>query len=177
MMANHCDFDMLIVGDKKENVEEFVKYLNADFDYNEDGVSKTTKADHHFFRIFETTEGDEEEREDGTYTIQIGGCCAWSISSCMMDGGYTYYEQWMERLKENPELATTFKGITLAKACEKLNLTVEIFSADAGCGFMEHIICDKGEVTLNNCHTDYREIKNEDGEYEQQGGIEWEYTI
>ena len=176
-MPNYCDYSMSIVGDKKENIEEFVSYLKATYSYDKDGNSNIKGANHHFFRVFEACESTIEHLENGDYECVVDGYCAWSVYSCMLEGEHTYYDSFMKDFKVNPQKAEGFRGISLPKACAKLNVNVEIFSKEPGCGFMEHIICRNGEIDLEECYNDYCEVENEDGEWEEQGGIEWDFTI
>ncbi len=41
--------------------------------------------------------------------------------------------------------------ITLIEASKILDLTIEAFSSECGCQFMEHFVIDKGNFIINDC--------------------------
>lgn len=180
-MPNYCDYEMKING-KKENVEKLISYLQAEYSYKGDGTVECS-ADKHFFRVFGADVLEEYEidpgKEDTLYTAIVGGCCAWSVYSCMMQGEHTYYNRVKESNKKE------FYGTHMIEATRELDLEVEIFSEEPGCGFMEHYRIDKGEVLVDDC-VDWCELYDEEGEpiydeetgeQETEGGVEWAYTI
>lgn len=193
-MPNYCNYEMKIVG-KKENVDKLISYLQSDYSYTKVGdvempFSKEKKeqfklqkcsADKHFFRVFEADHDPEydDTRDNGDHVSIVSGYCAWSIISCMINQGKgTYYNDWKDRLCDD------FRGTHMEQATKDLDLVVEIFSEECGCGFMEHFIIDKGKITKSRCE-DYSELYDEDGEpildengdQMTEGGFEWEYTI
>lgn len=167
-MANECSYEMKIVGDKEDR-QKLVSYLKADYDYktvDDKLVLKSCSADKHFYRVFEA--GVTDNNDDENYTI-VNGACAWSVFTCMFKDVGTYYHSLSEQRKD--------RAAHMVEVTKELNLTVEIFSEEPGCEFMEHFIVDKGEMKLDLC-VDYKETYNEElDEYTTQGGIEWTYTI
>lgn len=170
-MPNYCDFEMKVNG-TKENLDKFYNYLKADYYYNSDGSLQSCTADKHLFRIFEVYLGTEGiYKEDENHTCIILGQCAWSVYSCMFEGDSTYYSHWDNKDKSD------FRGTTLPKISEELQLDIEVFSEEGGCGFMEHFLIRKGVVEIEDC-VDYHEEEDEEtGEYKPIGGLEWNYTI
>lgn len=158
-MPNYCDYEMRIKGSKKA-IERVLACLNADYNYGEG-----KPAHKHFFRVFQAEKPYEiEDNGDGTYTQQVYGYCAWSVSSCMLEGPFTYFSQVK---KDYPDI---FMGTTLleqSKDCE-----IEVFSEEPGMGFSEHYIFKNGECICD----DTQEI--ESGGYDKKGNpttdIDWE---
>jgi len=158
-MPNYCDYEMKIKG-SKEAIERVLACLKANYNYGEG------KPEHkHFFRVFGAYESDEmEKNDDGTYTLFVYGDCAWSVSSCMLDGAFSYYELLK---KDYPDI---FMGTTLeeqSKDCE-----IEVFSEEPGMCFSEHYIFKNGECICD----DTQDI--ESGGYDEKGkpttDIDWE---
>lgn len=178
-MPNYCDFEMKIKG-SKENREKLISYLNADYHYdikdNNEYTLKKCTADKHFFRVFEA-----DEIEEGYYTTSdrdysiLTGSCAWSVVTCMFDDDNgTYYGSWK---KNNFYDCKDFRGTHMIEVTKDLDLEVEIFSKEDGCGFMEHYVLNKGELLIEEC-VDYREEYDEESEEVSEiGGMEWNYTI
>ena len=144
-MANYCNFQMKIIG-KKENVQAFVSYLQAEYQY-QDGYSNCT-ADKHFFCVLETEVITERTLFSGQHMMKIQGCCAWSVRRCMFKGEYTYYNRWTE--KDRLSLKESFRGTHLEEATRDLDLKVEIHSQEPHCGFREHYILEAGHVVLED---------------------------
>lgn len=156
-MPNYCDYAMKIKGSKRV-IERVVKCLTTDYDY-----SKRKPAEHkHFFRVFEAwfnNNKDEMKRnEDGTYTLQVNGYCAWSVHSCMCSGAHTYYEDCK---KEHPN---NFMGTTLKE--QSKNCEIEVFSEEPGCMFSEHYLFKNGKCLIDDCIEISATEEDEDGDYE-----------
>lgn len=112
--------------------------------------------------------------------------------SCMFDGASTYQQK-----------DTTGKGTTITALAKELNLDIEIFSEEPGCGFMEHFLINNcGELEINDCIDYYeyyieeydtleeaiKDLNLKDGDitqeefdeamaddgYVRKGGIEWD---
>lgn len=75
-MANNCFYTMRVEG-KKDDVMEFHKRMQ---DYD---------APNHLFRMFDASIINEQENNDGSFTIEVSGDCAWSIESCCRASGYS----------------------------------------------------------------------------------------
>ena len=184
-MANYCDYEMRIVGEK-ENVNKLISYLKADYRYTGDNwkLEKCT-ADKHFFRVFEANHDEDydEIKENGLFEAFVYGDCAWSVESCMFDAEYgyigdklygTYYFDCKNDGRVNNE---DFRGTHMVEATKDLNLTVEIYSREPGACFMEHFIVDKGNIiTQENCKW-YEVYDEEEDTYVSVGGYEVEYSI
>lgn len=137
-MPNICNFDMKIVG-KQENVEKFIKVLQAHYNYETNEFS----FERHLFRIFESEIYDAEEKDDGEISVQINGDCAWSVQSCMFENGY--YDSVKKNYNKN------FHGTTVPIESKNLNLKIEIYSTEPGCQFQEHYLIDNGNVVIDDC--------------------------
>lgn len=138
-MANICNYSMRAKG-KKKNIEEFIKIMKANYDYN----TMQFTADRHMFRIFEANlVTDIDNVDDDIYAVTIDGYCAWSVYACMFEGKYTYYS-------ENKEsFGNEFRGTTIPIESERLSLDIEIFSEETEIGFTEHYIVRKGTIELD----------------------------
>lgn len=139
-MPNYCNFEMKVTG-TKENVEEFIRVINADYYIDKDGHCD---CDRHFWRIFEADVFKESFENNYGY-IKIDGYCAWSVYSCMCDGEDTYNE-----------ISPNGGGTSLQKESEILNLTIEVFSVEPGLEFVEHFLFINGKWVINEC-VEYKE--------------------
>ena len=162
-MPNYCSYSMCVVG-KKENVEEFIKVMQADYDY---GAMKFS-YDRHMFRVFKADCDEVEERFDGRFQTIITGYCAWSVSSCMLESGY--YGDFKETYGVN------FRGTTLLIESEKLGLDIEVYSEEGGMCFQEHYIIIKGEMVRDEC-VDWQEFWVEEFETKEKAEEELEMSI
>lgn len=167
-MANYCYFNLKAKG-KKKDIEKLYEVLSNHYNYV-DGVNIEKTV--HLSRIFDCGMLDDEIlEEDGMYNCTFEGNCAWSVICCMFSGDHTYYDDYKERFKENC-MATTIPMLS-----KELDLDIEIFSEEPGCGFMEHFLVRKGEIEIEDC-VDYEETYDEEtDEYGSEGGLEWNYTI
>jgi hypothetical protein len=162
-MPNYCNYSMCVVG-AKENVEEFIRVINADYDYG----TMEFSCDRHMFRVFEATCDEIEERGDGKFQTVINGYCAWSVSSCMLEGGY--YRDCKERYGEN------FRGTTLRIESQRLNLDIEVYSEESGMCFQEHYIFNNGNLVCDECR-DWCEYWLDDYETKEEAEAELGITI
>lgn len=137
-MPNYCCYNMQVTGEKKENIEEFIQVLQADYNYR----TKEFTAPRHMFRVF-TADPSDIVPYHGKYACNIVGDCAWSVYSCMMEGPFSYYSEVAE---EHPD---DFRGTTLIKESELLDLDIEVFSEEPGMGFAEHYLISKGDKIID----------------------------
>lgn len=181
-MANNCGYALKAVG-KKENLQKLAEIMQRDYNCTSEDLP-------HLWRIFSAEIDDITEDE-----IYIYGDCAWSVYSCMFDGNHTYQKD-----------DKTGKGTTITALAKELNLDIEIFSEEPGCGFMEHFLINNcGELEIDDCIGYYEyyieeydtleeaieDLNLEDGDITQEefdeamandgyvikGGIEWDYQI
>ena len=76
-MPNYCSYDMKVKAKNKENLLEFIKIIQSDYDYDN---NKFTAA-RHLWRVFEADcEEDEIEESEDCFSIIIYGNCAWSVN-------------------------------------------------------------------------------------------------
>ena len=144
-MPNYCNYLMFVKG-RKENVEEFIKIIQADYNYSTMKFSYSR----HLFRVFEASCEELELVDKDVYMATISGQCAWSVYSCMFSGKGTYYS----KLKE--DYTVSFKGTTLPLESKNLNLEIEAYSEESGMCFQEHYIIKNGCVNTKEC-VDYYE--------------------
>ena len=185
-MPNYCGYSMCVKG-TKENIEEFIKVIKADYDYN----SMKFTHDRHFYRVFEAYYDEIEEMCDGTYQVIINGDCAWSVNTCMFENGYY--------LRSKAEHKENCRGTTIPIESERLNLDIEIFSEECGMCFQEHYIVSKGVIHVDDCVDWYEYCKddyetkeeaeedleieitdeewNNNDSYIVRGGFDWDFTI
>ena len=153
-MPNYCSYSMKVKG-THENIEQFIKIIQTDYMYNKDGAcinpDTNEPVERHFWRVFEAYVVDDET-ENEVRSVIINGDCAWSVTSCMCDGRWTYQGQ-------NPN----GRGTTLKQESARLNLSIEVFSEEPGCGFMEHIVFVNGKSIVNDC-IDWNEYYTEEFE-------------
>ena len=142
-MPNYCYYQMCVKGSKK-NVDEFIKVINAHYDYG----TMEFSHDRHFFRVFEANCDEIEEVDDDVYKAYISGDCAWSVSTCMLENGY--YKDVKERYPKY------FRGTTLPIESQRLNLAIEVYSEECGMCFSEHYQIVNGEMLIDEC-VDYEE--------------------
>ena len=165
-MPNICLYSMCTIG-KKEDVEEFIKVIKADYDYG----TMEFSHDRHFFRVFEADCNEIEclgknIHEDNIYKVIINGECAWSVGCCMFKGGY--YDDFKERFPNE------FRGTTVPEESKRLNLSIEIFSEECGCCFQEHYTVIDGKIIEDEC-VDWNEYYLRD--YETKEEAEEDYGI
>lgn len=194
-MPNYCDFDMKIVGERK-NIEELIAVLNSDYNYEPisphhisggnyplvhqppSPIYYTTNGyklesitgPRHMFRVFEAYVNRIKDEPNASY---LSGYCAWSVYSCMFGTPHTYYDDFITEKHGNKYIG--FIGTTLPDESRRLNLKIEVYSEEPGCGFMEHYLIDNGEILIEDC-VDYQEVLDEEGmeigEYKIIGGFE-----
>lgn len=194
-MPNYCDFDMKIVGERK-NIEELIAVLDSDYSYEPvsphhingkiyplvhqpaspiyyttNGYKlETITGPRHMFRVFEAYVNRSKDELNASY---ISGYCAWSVYSCMFGTRHTYYDDFITEKYGNKYIG--FMGTTLPDESRRLNLKIEVYSEEPGCGFMEHYLIDNGEILIEDC-VDYQEVLDEEGietgEYKIIGGFE-----
>ena len=180
-MPNLCSYAMRIQG-KEEQVDEFVKIIQAEYHYDSNGKCN---VDRHLWRVFDAYL-DDEDIENGIKTTTLSGSCAWSVYSCMCEGAHTYQS-------EHPD----GNGTTLQIESERLELAIEVFSEECGNAFMEHFAFVKGKCLINECvewneyacfdyenvddmnaqwGTNFTQEQFEENDFLSTGGMEWVFS-
>jgi len=154
IMPNLCLYSMCAIG-TKESLEEFIKVMQANYDYG----TMEFSYDRHLFRVFEAYYNEIEEIGENLYEVIIGGECAWSVGCCMFKGGY--YDDFKERFPNE------FRGTTLPMESKRLNINIEVFSEECGCCFQEHYTIIDGKVIEDEC-IDYYEYYLRDYETKEE---------
>ena len=162
-MANICSFSMKIIG-ARENIEKFIDMMKQ-------------KGTVWMGRGASVDFTDIEELENGKYGCQIDGDTKWSVQSSMISNAIsmrTEPEKWCFD-KGTDKSKLTF--ITLYEACEQLQLDMEVYSEEPGCGFQEHYVFVDGQLVTEET-ADYTEEYNEEtDEWESSGGFVWDFEI
>lgn len=161
-MPNICLYSMCVKG-KKENIEEFIKVIQADYDYDK---MKFTH-DRHLFRVFSADDNGIEQVDDNdVYEVIINGDCAWSVGSCMFES--YYYNSLKERFPNE------FRGTTLQIESERLGLDIEVYSEESGCCFQEHYVICNGDIVVDESEDWYEYYI---GDYETKAEAEEDLGI
>ena len=126
-MADTCEFDMRITGEKL-HVDEMIEIIQAEYNNAPDDPR-------HLWRIFHSYVEELEEVKEGIYTASVSGNCAWSVYSCMCDGPNTYQQEFPDG-----------NGTTLKAESERLHLVLSVDSCVLGEeGFSESMVFRFGE--------------------------------
>lgn len=144
-MANDC-LGYVTVRGYKDNVDEFTRIIQADYDYNKMEFSHKP----HLFRVFEA-QIYYEELNGLQKTVSYSIDCAWSIYSCMLKGDHTYYNDLKERFKE-------FYGTHLQQEAKRLNLWIEAQGSEPALGFQEYYLINNFGMVIEDHCVDYHEV-------------------
>ena len=178
-MPNICGYSMSITG-KESQVNELIQIMQNDYD-------GTPNEPLHLWRVFSAEEVSREVKDD-LVTVLISGDCAWSVGTCMFEGGY------QAQFNANNER----NGTTLEKETKRLGLAVEIYSEECGCAFMEHYIVASGNIIEDECvewlqccmdgfenveefneftglNWTKEQFEKYDEEYYEVGGMDWDF--
>lgn len=144
-MPNECSAVVKVSG-RKDSVDEFIRIMNADYDYDhyvEENMSFSHNS--HFFRIFSADVMDYEQ--DGLFVVAtLDVWCAWSIACCMFDDGY-----YNTIKKECEDHNVPFHGTNITECAKKLQLSIEAISEEPAMCFMEHYLVNAdGEFEIND---------------------------
>ena len=137
-MPNLCDYEMKITGSKRA-INRVIECLKADYNYN------AGKPSHkHFFRVFDCWGDDEDfiDEGNGKFSKIVFGDCAWSVSSCMLSGEFSYYN---DVKKSNKDI---FMGTDLRE--QSKDCIIEVFSEEGGMGFSEHYLFKDGVCYIDD---------------------------
>lgn len=144
-MPNYCDYGMAVRG-YKDNVEEFIRIIQADYNYDTNEFTHNR----HFFRVFESIVEEDYITYGLERCVKIYGYCAWSVYSCMFPGPFTYYGYTVDQNSSLYESAKNIKyGTHILQESKRLNLQIEIFSAEPGMGFQEYYYIANGNTIRN----------------------------
>ena len=150
-MANYCDYNMKIIG-YPSNVGKALEIIMQNYSYWSPTFLKNPKP--HLYRVFEANLGDMRNVTQSIVSMEVYGYCAWSVYSCMMEGPFTYYNDFRPN---NPDKKTTMDyisaGTSLIQMCRDLNLYIEVYSDEPGMGFQEHIVINNfGKILIDDTH-------------------------
>lgn len=156
-MANLCDYDMRIVG-KKKNIQ---KFINALTQTGTIWMGRGAEAN----VTYEDTDGND-------CVATVFGYCKWSIVSSLIDNAKS-----MRKTPENWSFGSDDKVltfITLDEASKIYNVDVEVYSEEPGCEFQEHYLIQKGKFIKDEC-VHYEEYFK--GDFETKEDFEKEHDI
>ena len=160
-MPNYCDGYIRVRG-YKDNVDEFIKILQADYNYMNGKEYCSHSA--HFYRVFKAEPMIQQMVVGVIKYAEIYVKVAWSIWCCMFPGPLCYYT--------DNEGACKY-GSHIIKESQRLQLNIEIWSYEPGVGFQEHYRLNSGVLCINEEYRytlayigdmDYTEFKNELGD-------------
>ena len=163
-MANICDFSMVVKG-KKENIEQFINMMQ------QKGTVWMGRGAVVYSQDMKETELCE------IYRCQIDGDTKWSVQSSMVSNAISMRTEPDKWCFDEDTDKTKLTFVTLFEACEQLQLDMEVYSEEAGCGFQEHYVFIDGNLVAEEC-VDYTEEYNEEtDEYESSGGFVWDFEV
>lgn len=147
-MANNCFVRMAVRG-TRENIEEFIQRLNANYNYT-DGIF-THKP--HFWGVLGIVDNQEDDFDEKTNTATntIWLDCKWSVYSSLLGSDHSYYADG----KKREEAGKENYGTCLEETSKELDLDIEIISEECGIGFMEHLRITKGDIVIDEVYNDY----------------------
>lgn len=156
-----CPFEMKVYSRKKESLDELIKILNY-----------TKGSKYNLSRIFDAWWGDQPElvteaKVGEYYNGYIFGNCAGSVTSCMMEGKGTYFDDDPEGIMDNGAIRTS-----LPRICKRLKIAAEIYSMQYSSGFQEHyVINNQGEIIIEEDKENIRMLYKDDvEEYNKEFG-------
>ena len=137
-MPNWCETAIKVKGYKPE-VDEFIRILNADYDYSSMEFSHIP----HLFRVFYVEELEYYiiPKTDNIVVAELYCDCAWSAYSCMFPGEHTYYDSLKNRLSH-------FYGTNIIDLSKNLRLDIEIITKEPVMLFQEHYRIINGDLVL-----------------------------
>lgn len=135
-----------------EKYEKIANYFKSLTDLEIDNNYPIREQKPHLFRVFDANANWYDDDNE----VAILDYCAWSVSSCMLEGEYSYYNDWKNEIPPKK-----FNGTTLNAFCkEHPNIEIEIISDKTGCAFTEHYYFKDGNLEIDECD----EIKCDDDE-------------
>ena len=162
-MANICGFSMKVIG-TEENIEKFIDMIK------QKGTVWMGRG-----AVVDFT--DIEELENGKYSCLIDGDTKWSVKASLVGDAIRMRTELGKWYFGDDVDTTKLTFITLYEACEQLQLDMEVYSEEPGCGFQEHYVFVDGQLVTEET-TGYTEEYNEEtDEWESSGGFEWDFEI
>ena len=163
-MANLCDFSMMVTGNK-ENIDLFYNMMN------QNGTTWMGRG--------AEAEIVDVEEIDGKCRTEISGWCKWSVNASMVLDAIS--------MRTEPEIwsghgydknGNKLRLVTLFEACKELDLDMEVYSEEPGCGFQEHYLFKDGNLEVSECVRYTEEYDEEKDEYVPHGGFgDWDFEI
>jgi hypothetical protein len=88
---------------------------------------------------------------DDEESAHINGWCKWSVYSALISNAISMRDKPDGWYFGNGVNVDELEFVTLFEACKRWNIVMEVYSEESGCQFQEHFICDKGDVTCEEC--------------------------
>lgn len=143
-MANDCFYSMIAVSKDKSALERLIKIM----EYKDD--------EYFIYRCFSVSNGENIEKENDYYYVDITGEVAWSCThwfetkedkDCLIALGWDK--------ETGKEINGTAHYISLDLLCKKLGIGVEVFSQESGCCFQEHYLVNHDGTFVFNESTNW----------------------
>ena len=163
-MSNICNFKMKIVG----SFENMQKFYEALIQKNDIWMGRGA--------------GDTNiEYDENNQSAIIDGWVPWSIEEALVDSANDMkIEKEVQQLiytRTHQKRKVCNSCLTLWDACKLYDIVMEVYSSEEGQEFQEHILCDKGNVKINDT-TDWYEYEYEQfANYETKEEMEEELEI
>lgn len=139
-MANICNYNMIVVSPKKENLERLIK------------IMKYKDEEYFIYRCFYVSSENEIsfDKENDVYYMKLNGDVAWSVEKWFECDEDKEEKVIIGRNENNETIYGNAHYITLDILCKKLDLGIEVYAEESGCCFQEHFrINHYGECTFN----------------------------
>ncbi|WP_418466876.1 hypothetical protein [Faecalibacillus faecis] len=147
-MANICEFEMKIVG-SFENMQKFYEAL-----IQKDDIWIGRGA------------GDTNIRYDeNKQSAIIDGWVSWTIENALVIAA--------NDMKKEKEI----QCLTLWEACKLYDVVMEVYSKEDGTQFQQHILCNKGNVEIDDTVNWYEYVDEQFEVYETKEEMEKELEI
>lgn len=164
-MGNVCFFSMGIKG-QKENIDKLLRMLK------QEGITWIGRG-----AEFEISECFCSDYYTNEHYCRINGSVSNSLHSALFanaESMRSHPEKW----NFTPEEIEALHILTLAEACQELDLNIECYSEEPACCFSEHLTISRGEV-LSYDKVDHIESYDETtGEWTSEGGFpNWDFNL
>lgn len=162
-MANICEFEMKIVG-SFENMQKFYEAL-----IQKDDIWIGRGA------------GDTNIRYDeNKQSAIIDGWVSWTIKNTLVNAANDMKKEihrlcFYDRVHQKKKVCN--KCLTLWEACKLYDVVMEVYSKEDGTQFQQHILCNKGNVEIDDTVNWYEYVEEQFEVYETKEEMEKELEI
>lgn len=149
-MARECYFKMVVSSEDEVNLKEFISIM--------EGVHKERKVMKRVYDVFPSL----IEKDGDLYKVSIEGYCAYSVNTAMLDDEDSDYREWNSTDSDVTNLEIESKNF---------DLKIEVYSEEMIKGIEEHLIVEKGEVSVYELREVSSYYDDEIGDYVREGGF------